>query len=106
MELRVISDYGSVERIVTPNATAEAISELMASLDWYGFHQVVLTRPNGDWLEVGGSLDPTDGLSVMFEEDGEQHVIEEPPASVEGMTSFLLGYLSGGDEWKAGGQWT
>lgn len=105
MKLRVISDFGSAERVVTDEATAEAVVKTMAGLDWSGFHQVVLERPNGDWLEVGGSLDPDDGLSVMFEEAGQQFVIREPPATVDAMTAFLLGYLSGTSEWQENAEW-
>jgi hypothetical protein len=76
MRLRVLSNYGETERAVTDQATAETVESTMSSLDWQGFHQVVLERPNGDWMEVGGSLDPSDGLSVMYEENGSQFVIK------------------------------
>ena len=105
MKLVVMSDYGKTERQVSSQATEQEVLQTMQSLDWSGFHQVVLHRPNGDWLEVGGSMDPLDGLSVMFEEGGKQLVIKEPPSTPEEMTQFLLGYLSCGDDWKKLGRW-
>lgn len=83
----------------------EIVQNTMHSLNWQGFHQVVLEQPNGDWMDVGGSLNPDDGLSVMHEENGKQSVIRVPPTSVDEMTTMLLGYLSGTDDWKSGTEW-
>ena len=105
MRLRVISDYGEIERIVAEEATPEIVKNTMRSLDLQGFHQVVLDRPNGDWMEVGGSLDPGDGLSVMYEENGKQFVIKVPPTGIDEMTAMLLGYMSSTDDWKKGAEW-
>jgi hypothetical protein len=95
MRLEVISDYEGTTTEVSDRATPELIKYTMASLDWQRFHQVLLSKANGDWLEVGGSLNPDEGLSVMWEEAGEQKVIAQPPASVAELTDFLLAFLSG-----------
>jgi hypothetical protein len=105
MRLEVISEYGARTTELSDRATPELIKETMASLDWQQFHQVLLSKPNGEWLEVGGSLDPDEGLSVIWEEAGEQQVITQPPASVAELTGFLLAYLSGTDDWKTGTEW-
>lgn len=105
MKLEVISDYGSVVRTISDEATQEIVVSTMQSLDWGGFHQVVLTKPNGDWLEVGGSLNPNDGLSVMHEKNKTQEVIKTPPENVIEMTSFLAAYLEDTDEWREGVEW-
>ncbi len=105
IKLRLISNYGSSERLITADADENAVRETVNSLDWGGFHQVVLERPNGDWVEVGGSLDPSDGLSVMYEESGKQSVITMPPTRVAEMTKILLAYLPGDDGWKELGTW-
>jgi hypothetical protein len=99
MRLEVISNYGATTTVISDRATPELIKETMASLDWQQFHQVQLSKPNGEWLEVGGSLNPDEGLAVSWEEAGDLEVIA--PASVTEMTSFLLAFLSGGDDWKA-----
>jgi hypothetical protein len=105
LRLEVHSDYGSHSRIVSEESTGDIIVKTMESLDWGGFHQVVLTNENGNWLEVGGSLDPSDGLSVMYQENGTQRVIGVPPVTVKEMTEFLLLYLEGKNEWKSKSTW-
>jgi hypothetical protein len=105
MKLEVISHYGAETMVVSGEATADIVKDTMRSLDWNGFHQVVLTKRNGDWMEVGGSLDPSDGLSVMYQENNEQVVIKSPPASVDEMTDFLLSYLGEMDDWKSNNEW-
>lgn len=103
--LRVISDYGQAERIVTEEPTEEDIRSLMNSLDWNEFHQVVIDRGNGDWMEVGGSLDPGIGLSAMFSEGNRQSVIVEPLKDVGDMNSILLMYLASDGDWKRKWEW-
>jgi hypothetical protein len=105
MELSVISNYGQTMEIIAEEATPALVRQTMRSLDWHGFHQVILTKADGDWLEVGGSLAPGDGLSVMYEERGEQFVIEDPPETVEEMTAFLLDYLAGSGQWRGRANW-
>ena len=94
------------ERIVSEQATPELVIETVDYLDWSGFHQVVLERPNGDWLDVGGSLDPSDGLSIMYEESGAQRVVATAPDTIAVLKDALLGYLSGTDDWKQSHAWT
>ena len=74
-------------------------------LDWSGFHQVVLTKSNGDWLEVGGSLDPSDGLSIMYEEGGKQVVIKEAPKNIDLLIKVSTTYAGNSDEWKEMADW-
>jgi hypothetical protein len=105
LKLRVISDYGSTERVAADNATPDIVRNTMNNLDWHGFHQVVLECPNGDWLEVGGSLDPRDGFSVVYEEGETQRVIKIPPTTVKELTEILLRYLKGDTDWKRGSVW-
>ena len=105
MRLRVFSDYGASEQVVTEDATPETVKNTMNSVNWQEFHQIVLDSPNGNMMEVGGSLNPDDGLSVLYQENGSQSVIKVPPTSVDEMTSLLLSYLSGTNDWKTGNQW-
>lgn len=105
MELMVISDYGSKEEIISNCATPKIIRKTMDSLDWKGFHQVVLSIDEHNFIEVGGSLDPSDGLSVLYEENGEQSVIKKPPETVQEMTDILLSYLAGDRDWKNKYEW-
>lgn len=100
MKLRVISDHGSTEFVVADEVTPELVRSTVESLDWNQFHQVVLEQSNGNWFEAGGSLDPSDGFSLMYDEAGQQVIIEVPPANVETLVVALLHYLSGDEKWK------
>lgn len=99
MKLTVLSDYGSKEKIVSEQATSNQIIQTITGIDWHAFHQVILHKDNGDWMEVSGSLGD-DGLSSMYEEDGVQYVINRPPSSIKHMTTILMSYLSGDQKYK------
>lgn len=101
----VVSNYGRETNVISENTSLEIIAKTMKNLDWQGFHQVVLERRNGDWLEVGGSLNPSDGLSVMYEEKGERKVIKDPPTSVDEMIGFLFDYFENKTDWKLKHNW-
>ena len=66
----------------------------------------MLEKPNGDWLEAGGSLNPADGLSLMYEESGAQHVVTEAPELIDEFKHALIGYLTESDDWKQAYGWT
>ncbi len=57
MRLAVISEYGARTTGLFDRDTPELIKGTMASLDWQRFQQALLSNANGDWIEVGGSLD-------------------------------------------------
>ncbi|MDP7288280.1 MAG: hypothetical protein QGH94_09845, partial [Phycisphaerae bacterium] len=92
-------------KVIAEDTTPEIVRDTMLSLDWLGFHQVVLERLNGDWLEVGGSLDPNDGLSVAYGENGKESVIKVPPSTVDEMITILLSYLANSEDWKTDAEW-
>jgi len=100
MKLTVLINYASEEKVISEAATAEELIQALESIDWQIFHQVVLEKSNGDWIDVGGNLG-SDGLSVMYEEDGIQLVIVDPPTTVDQMKSILLSYLAGDGKFKA-----
>jgi hypothetical protein len=99
MKLTVLSNYGENEKTVSDSATIEQVNSTMQTLDWKEFHQVVLEQENGDWIEVGGNLSE-DGLSAMYEESGDQYVINQPPSSVKHMTEILSSYLHGDNKYR------
>ena len=100
MKLTVISNYGSEVKEISPSATVEQIEKTMDSINWNLFHQVVLSINDSSWIEVGGNL-KDDGLSVTYEENGRQYIIDEPPSSVDGMKKILLSYHAGDGRFKA-----
>lgn len=92
IELLVLSDYGSKEEIKKTNVSLQEIQSTMDNINWNHFHQVILSRNNYDWIEVGGNLN-NDGLSCIYEKDNEQFVIDEAPTSVNHMAEILLSYF-------------
>ena len=104
MRLTILSDYGASEKLVSEEATAEIVEAAIRSLDWSGFHQVVLQQANGDWFEVGGSLGE-DGLSAVYEQAGEQYVVAVPPASIDELVELHLLYLAGSPRWRRDWRW-
>lgn len=99
MELLVISNYGSDEKLISDSTNIGQIKETMNGIDWNEFHQVILSIDNNNWIEVGGNLNE-DGLSSVFEENGKQFIINKPPSSVDHMTKILLSYFNGDGKFK------
>tara|TARA_R110001606_G_scaffold278147_4_gene426380 strand:+ start:284 stop:697 length:414 start_codon:yes stop_codon:yes gene_type:complete len=99
MELMLLSNYGAEEKIISDSTTIKQIKNTMNELDWNNFHQVILSTDNSNWIEVGGNLNE-DGLSSMYEENGKQFIINEPPSSVEHMTKILISYFNGDGKYK------
>lgn len=99
MELMVLSNYGAEEKIISDSTTVEEIKKTLNELNWSDFHQVVLSINTNNWIEVGGNLNE-DGLSSMYEENGKQFVISEPPSSVKHMTEILISYFNRDGKFK------
>ena len=99
IELLVLSDYGAKEKIISRNTSAIEIKNTMASINWDLFHQVILSRSEKNWIEVGGNLNE-DGLSCVYEENDEVFVINNPPTSVKQMTEILISYFNDDNKFK------
>lgn len=101
--LHVLSEYGAQHRFVDKNPTEETIRATIRSLDWVGgFHQVILVTSPGVSLEVGGSLDPDDGLASVYRDSKNKiyRVTREPPITVEHMEDLLVSFYLGDGQWK------
>lgn len=105
MELLVLSDYGSKEELKLENPSESDIIETMSSIDWNSFHQVCLSKNDSDWLEVGGNL-KEDGLSVIYEINNEQFVIDHTPTSIHQLTEILLSFYKADGLFKTKYQFT
>lgn len=101
--LHVLSDYGAEHRFVDRNPTEETIRATIRSLDWVGgFHQVLLVTSPGVSLEVGGSLDPEDGLASVYRDSKNEvfRVTREPPTTVRNMEDLLVSFFLGDGRWE------
>ena len=99
MELMVLSNYGAEEKIISDSTSIDQIKKTMKNLNWNKFHQVVLSTDNNNWIEVGGSLNE-DGLSSMYEENGNQFIINKPPSSIDHMIEILISYFNEDGKFK------
>ena len=97
MKLWALSNYGETEQLISNRANEALIKSSINSLNWKEFHQVILEKSSGDFIEVGGSLGE-DGLSAIYQKDEEQFVIISKPKSVEELTSILVLYFKDHEE--------
>ncbi len=101
--LHVLSDYGAEHRFVDEFPTERTIRSTIRSLDWLGgFYQVLLVTSPGVCFEVGGSLDPEDGLSSSYShaKKGVFKVIKEPPTSVANMEDLMVSFHRADGRWE------
>lgn len=101
--LHVLSEYGSQHGLVDKHPTEKSIRATIRSLDWVGgFHQVVLVTSPGVSLEVGGSLDPDDGLAAVYRHSKNKtfQCPAKPPTTIENMEDLLVSFYFGDGRWK------
>lgn len=101
--LHVLSAYGSEHALISPLPTEDIIRKTLGDLDWkHGFFQVILVRDSGELFEVGGSLDPSDGLSSLYEDPAKDVylVTSTPPESIDQMTDLLLSFHRNDGQWR------
>ncbi|WP_442506128.1 hypothetical protein SH528x_004956 [Novipirellula sp. SH528] len=72
---------------------------------WNDLTFVVLRVDTDNWFEVSGSLNPADGLSAAYSEDGTEHVSDRPPESLDACISLMLSYLRADDRWRTDIDW-
>jgi hypothetical protein len=101
--LHVISDFGNEYTYVSESPNNIVVSETIRNLDWEkGFHQVILVTIPGVSMEVGGSLDPSDGLSSAYRDVNKNiyRVTVDPPVSVNQMEKILFSFHAGDNQWE------
>jgi hypothetical protein len=97
--LLVLSGYQSEKEASYDNISVDRIHEIMNEIDWNIFHQVLIFRNDSEWIQAGGNL-KEDGLSCMYEEFGEQFVIEQAPVSIDQLTEILVSYYLKDEHFK------
>jgi hypothetical protein len=101
--IHLLSNYGSEYSFLSESISQEYIEREIRKLDWHNsFNQFIVIIDPGVMMEVGGSLDPTDGLSARYlnRNTREEAVIVNPPESVSEMEDILIKFTSGSDSWK------
>ena len=101
-QFKIYSDYGTKNTLDTDNPSEDLIIKWMDKLDWTGgFHQVSLHKDKSNWFEVGGSLDPSDGLSGIVCIEGEQFVTPTAPVSLSEIKNLILSYYNQDSSWRS-----
>ena len=98
--LHVLSEYGDTHVYVSKDPSLEIIERTVRGLDWNMFHQVFLVKQSGESMEVGGSLDPKDGLSSVYRHQEIYRVTKEPPGRVGEMIEILKSFYLGDGRWE------
>ena len=100
--LHVLSDFGDTHTFVADAPNRRIIVSTIRALDWEtGFHQIILIKEPGVSLEVGGSLNPEDGLSAVYTDEKRNvcEVTSSPPETIEEMVALLMSFLTGDGRW-------
>jgi len=101
-QLKIYSEYGAKLTLDETNPNEKIITEWMDKLDWVnGFHQVSLHQDKSNWFEVGGSLDPSDGLSGIVSINSEIQVTPVAPTNVDEMKKLILSYYRSDSIWQS-----
>lgn len=100
--IHVIPNFGDNPTVYSQGITAAAVRSALKSVNWKtGFHQVVVVLSPGTSMEVGGSLDPTHGLSAIYRNrhKGIEAVTRDAPKTVSDLEAILLAFIKPGDGW-------
>ncbi|MCD9127656.1 hypothetical protein [Luteimonas fraxinea] len=101
--IHVFSNYGAEYVLESEDLSEAAVRAVIEDLDWVdGFHQVIVVRPSGESMEVGGSLQEEIGLAAVYRitPDKVTSVIHEAPETIEEIVGILLAFNQGGDLWR------
>jgi len=93
------------EKIVANSPTPELLESTVQSLAWSDITFVILKKNEQDWLELSGSLDPSDGLSMRYFDSTGEFVSDRAPSSLKEGTTVLKKYLLDNPEWKKTYNW-
>lgn len=99
MKLFLTKGWTASQELVSEIASEEDISGLLNSLDWLDFNSVTLEKDSKNWMGVSGNL-VRDGLAIVFEENGVQHVSDNAPKTIEELEKALKLFLKNDPEFK------
>lgn len=82
------------EVLVGEYPDAALIEQTVRAMDWQveDIVGVTLERDRQNWADGSGSLSPRNGLSLMIEDGGVQHVSVNAPTTIDEVIEFLIAY--------------
>jgi hypothetical protein len=105
MILRVFEPPELNEREVATDPSESEIVATVRGLAWQEISFVVLAVDENTWIEGSGSLDPADGFSARYLEDGVERVSCDAPPSLDAIVELLLSYRRNDDRWRTMIEW-
>jgi hypothetical protein len=97
--LTVVEAPAMQPREIATNPTAEVVERTVRSLSWAVMTFVTLERGDQS-LTASGSLDPSDGLSASYTDDGTEHLAAEPLRDLNTVVRLLRAYATGDSAWR------
>ena len=101
--IHLLYEYGAKYSFLSKQVSPAIIRRELGKLDWKNnFFQFVVVVEPGISMEVGGSLNPQDGLSAMYRDRHKRvdAVIISPPTSVNEMEEILVSFIKADGAWK------
>jgi len=101
--VHLLSYYGEVHDHKSETIDVAEVSELIDNLDWEdNFYQVVCTLRPGVSMEVGGSLNESDGLAAVYQNRPENisYVSSDGPDSRKEMIEIMESFIRGTSCWR------
>ena len=92
-------------QVISTTPDEALLTSTVKSQEWADITFVVLKRDDANWFEVSGSLNPEDGLSARYSENGEEHVSARAPESLDEGLSLLLSYFRDDRRWRQAIAW-
>ena len=100
MRLLLTKGWKGEEREFSKTPNKQLISELIESLDWNDFNSIRLEKNYDNWIDVSGNTS-SDGLSIVYVDEGVIHVSDDAPDSTTVLKSALISYFAGDNKFKS-----
>ena len=100
-----VAQSGGKPRVVSTNPDVVTIDRIVRGLPWSDITFVVLRKDETNYIEGSGSLNPSDGLSARYVENGVEHVSRQAPESLRVIVALLASYRSGDGKWRTMIEW-
>lgn len=98
LELHSPTEYEAIIISETPHTIN--IDSAVKAQPWKDITFIVLKADEQNLIELSGSLNPADGLSARFFEDGNEYISKRAPKSLDEGVELLISYLQNDGKWK------
>ncbi len=101
--LHWIANHGDSKRLCAIGSAYTELKRRIGSVNWDNeFHQFFAVTQPGVFMEVGGSLNAEQGLSVKYVDRIKrvEGVIKYPPSNTQELTDIVAAFLKGGENFQ------